>query len=1082
MEQLKLFQSSQQNIRAKQDSHSLPSSPDELAYWFSDAVKAEIEELSKKGRQQSYELLSGELIKTMGSSQGIFSFILADGTRIPEDATGQLKTESAEYTATVILQQVNRIQIQLEASSRLPDAISRAILLIDDTALLRRLADVLDAKAENPTGVRPLAVKVFHPVQEEIGTAPLPDIPALVDKDPRNRHVWEKACGSSVTYIWGPPGTGKTFSIAHLVATLIALHERVLVLSHTNAAVDQCLYEAVKRADSEEEKDGPLAGHPFLQEGKILRIGPTTNQKIPDHVRLDWVVDQKASNISKEIVALESKAKPLREQLEYGNAIIAEWDKLSDLANRYESAAQSESSCKDKTRAARDQLRNHGNIVRQRGLELEEAKGAWLFRKRKIQRASNALRVAQELFTHSKEALELLHAKQSAARDLAVTLKLALDRQRSACQQLLPREILEKEVGNIAKRLEPLETRIQLLQQELSELEQKVIEKARAIFCTLTKNYSGKTLEDQAFDAVIVDEISMALPPLIFLAAARAIKRIILVGDFCQLPPIVRSDTPISDERLGTDVFHLAGVAHDCKPSEGCVVLERLAEQRRMLPEIANIARHLVYNQTGVRLEDHQSLKKRLKQIHEDPTHAWLQSLPGGTLLIIDTADLPCWSGKQPGSLSRFNFYSATVAVETAALAVSHLPRPDRVSPRPIGIVTPFVAQRRLITRMLRNLELEDWVQAGTVHTFQGGQADLIIFDSVLDEPYWSARLITPRDLKEVRRELNVAVTRPKNKFIFIGSSEWLNERARAASGLGQLWIYLRNHADLVSAADLPIKDLPKRIFDFSVDNTKWCVPRQSHGLAWEPLDENTFFHRFIADINSASKSILAFAPYFGSYRWPRVQPAFYAALNKKPGVEITIVTPPLNDVDPAARAYTKKALLNLKEQGATVVPASGIHGKDVIIDDRVLYTGSMNWSSHRGRQETAHRFEVPEYVKSYLKLLQAKYFRQAAILEDGSPRVCPFCHEPTWVVNQRRQHGAWDFQAVKVACSNKDRVHCPGYLRNIDERPPFIAIPRCQIDGRTKYRRVRRGRGERWRCPKHPKECPAIKPVPGDP
>ena len=68
-------------------------------------------------------------------------------------------------------------------------------------------------------------------------------------------------------------------------------------------------------------------------------------------------------------------------------------------------------------------------------------------------------------------------------------------------------------------------------------------------------------------------------------------------------------------------------------------------------------------------------------------------------------------------------------------------------------------------------------------HTFQGGEADLIIFDSVLDEPYFSARLCNPRDANDVKRDLNVAVTRAKNKFIFVGSSEWLNKHANPVSG-----------------------------------------------------------------------------------------------------------------------------------------------------------------------------------------------------------------------------------------------------------------------------------------------------------
>jgi len=67
----------------------------------------------------------------------------------------------------------------------------------------------------------------------------------------------------------------------------------------------------------------------------------------------------------------------------------------------------------------------------------------------------------------------------------------------------------------------------------------------------------------------------------------------------------------------------------------------------------------------------------------------------------------------------------------------------------------------------------------------------------------------------------------------------------------------------------------------------------------------------------------------------------------------------------------------------------------------------------------------------------------------------------------------------MKVGCINPK---CEGYLRDIDERPPFKEVPICQVDGRAKYRRVRRGRGEIWQCPKHPKECPTEKVIPGDP
>ena len=67
-----------------------------------------------------------------------------------------------------------------------------------------------------------------------------------------------------------------------------------------------------------------------------------------------------------------------------------------------------------------------------------------------------------------------------------------------------------------------LKARYVTFQAEMSLVEQRLIQEARAVFCTLTKNYMATELRDQRFNAVVVDEISMALPPLIFLAAARA--------------------------------------------------------------------------------------------------------------------------------------------------------------------------------------------------------------------------------------------------------------------------------------------------------------------------------------------------------------------------------------------------------------------------------------------------------------------------------------------------------------------------------------------------------------------------------
>lgn len=1045
----------------------LPSDSSALAAWFAEAVRAEITALETKGGTQNYEVLAGRLIEKRSESQAVFRFVITDGTRIPEEAAGKLKTPSQEFTATVIGQQADRIDLFVEGEAPLPPGIHRAMLVIDDTALLRKLVEVLDEIIEKPALVSRMAVLAFHVNKADVGFANLPATSALTGE---YRRVVERSCGSTLTYIWGPPGTGKTYTIAHLITALIESGERVLVSSHTHAAVDQALYEAVK---SEGNKQGPLANHRAVLEGKILRIGRIpADSKIPPSVRLDTVLEAKGRELADRISRLERNAKPFVDRRALNLAVITEWDQLAELSKRMREQQVVKVEQHRAHKQAEAATTNCNSLLQHRRGELQRAQQAWFRRSVKTTRAFQILQETEAQLRRAEQAVASSQKEIARARQLVCELEAAITQQQTVCARLSPRETAEQELSSIALELEPLDQEIRSLQEELSQLESKIISEAQAIFCTLTKSYTGRELEGQSFDAVIVDEISMALPPLIFLAAGRATGRVILVGDFLQLPPIVRGaredrrDTAIVSERLGTDTFHLAGVAKELKPDPDCRVLAKLKTQRRMRTAIADVVRHLLYTAAGG-LDDHHGVGER-------ESLDWLEFLPASPLLIVDTADLHCWNGKQPGSLSRFNFYSATVAVEIAAMAAAKLPRPSGDSAQAIGIVTPYAAQRRLLTKLIIDLGLEMWVRAGTVHTFQGGQADLIIFDSVLDEPYYSARLCDRKVTNDVKRLLNVAVSRAKNKFVFVGSSEWLNKHAGPASGLGQMWDFLKGRSDLLSALELVKIEGFQRLFDQHIQDTGWSVPREEIGYSFEHLDETTFFERFEKDLNEASESIFGLAPYFGEYRWPRVEPFIRAALAH--GVDVTLVTPPLSEAQ--NQSYVDKVIKNLRDLGCVVISSSGVHGKDVIIDQQIVYTGSMNWSSNRGRSEEVHRIHAPEYAKLCLQLMQAKHIRQASIQDDGTSRLCPYCDCPTQVVNQRRQHGTWDFQPMKIGCSNPE---CKGYLRNVDERPPLRYAPLCKVDGRTKYRRVKRGKGEVWRCPKHSRECATEKVVPGD-
>ncbi len=69
-----------------------------------------------------------------------------------------------------------------------------------------------------------------------------------------------------LAFVWGPPGTGKTRTLAHVVIELLARGERLLITSTTNAAVDQALAQLAA-----------LPGAiPYLERGEMVRLGPGT--------------------------------------------------------------------------------------------------------------------------------------------------------------------------------------------------------------------------------------------------------------------------------------------------------------------------------------------------------------------------------------------------------------------------------------------------------------------------------------------------------------------------------------------------------------------------------------------------------------------------------------------------------------------------------------------------------------------------------------------------------------------------------------------------------------------------------------
>lgn len=101
----------------------------------------------------------------------------------------------------------------------------------------------------------------------------------------------------------------------------------------------------------------------------------------------------------------------------------------------------------------------------------------------------------------------------------------------------------------------------------------------------------------------------------------------------------------------------------------------------------------------------------------------------GRALVTIDTGHELQRAFCEPHRKSWRNPKTAAYAVKLAREMLDVLDIDNHQTS--ISIITPYRAQYRLIRQNLKEIELHQQVEVGTVHRFQGSEADVVIFDLV---------------------------------------------------------------------------------------------------------------------------------------------------------------------------------------------------------------------------------------------------------------------------------------------------------------------------------------------------------------
>lgn len=255
------------------------------------------------------------------------------------------------------------------------------------------------------------------------------------------------------------------------------------------------------------------------------------------------------------------------------------------------------------------------------------------------------------------------------------------------------------------------------------------------------------------FTTIFIDEAGLISRAAIAALSLLASRRVVLVGDSKQLAPISRISRILPTLQMtwlaNSGLSHLQNIS---TPVPGVHVLR---EQRRMHDEVCSVVSHYQYEGFLTTAQDvHARSFGQPQVLQGQPRTIWY-------VLDDDGDDLPSIRAERgPGNRS-------WIRVATPKILAKLFDDPAVGKANGL-FISPFKAQAKEIASLFARSNLTSW-SASTVHSQQGSEADIVIFDSVNAGSYsW------PYD--EWKRLVNVALSRSREHVIMLASRAEMEE------------------------------------------------------------------------------------------------------------------------------------------------------------------------------------------------------------------------------------------------------------------------------------------------------------------
>ncbi|QMT18178.1 AAA family ATPase [Planococcus maritimus] len=326
---------------------------------------------------------------------------------------------------------------------------------------------------------------------------------------------------------------------------------------------------------------------------------------------------------------------------------------------------------------------------------------------------------------------------------------------------------------------------------DLDEIRKLYIKHANVIGTTCVAS-ARKDFQDNypVFDVVIVDEVSKATPPELLLPMLKG-KKVILVGDHHQLPPLLGNDT--LEETLEEMIKENSGFEEKRE-------LEKLLEESlferlyKNLPDTNKTMLAIQYRMHKDIMEaispfykdENVQLQCGLADSDTDRDH-YLESATvkrHNHLMWLDLPNEPAFfeermsGGKSlcnPSELAEISRLLIELNESVAeAKTAGRIPADEL---KTVGVISFYGEQVKRLQRMIdQELRLPHlMLRTGTVDRFQGSEMEIILLSMVRNNHNDRGDIGFAKDY----RRLNVALSRAKQLLVMVGSSEMFTKQAK---------------------------------------------------------------------------------------------------------------------------------------------------------------------------------------------------------------------------------------------------------------------------------------------------------------